>query len=168
MSIWSWIISLFMIVVFEPLPFTMWISCCLYIYICCFITNFSIFQSTFSGNLKKVNDDFYFQNDGLLTSWILKFFSGPYGSEGQNASAVRISSKSVKRFFRYRVFSIFKMSAVCNLGFLKSQNFICWWVHHAKFRQKWSVLCGYIAHLRFFKMTIVCHLAFLNFKCFAL
>ena len=35
-----------------------------YIYIfCCFITNFGIFNSTFSGNLKRVNDDFHFQNE---------------------------------------------------------------------------------------------------------
>jgi len=35
------------------------------------------------------------------------------------------SLKSVKRFLRYRdYFLIFKMADVCNLGFLKSENFI--------------------------------------------
>ena len=83
--------------------------------------------------------------------------------------------KSVKRFLNFeisRFFSIFKMAAVCNLGFSKSQNFIGWWVqraemhHRTKFQQNWSILCGYIAPVRFFKMRVVCHLAFLKFKCF--
>jgi len=65
---------LFMIfVVFDQSPLTLWINYCLYIYICCFDTNFSVFHSTFSGNLKRVNDDFHFQNDGLLHFHALLF-----------------------------------------------------------------------------------------------
>jgi len=39
--------------VFDQSPLTLWMN--LFLYICCFITNFSIFRSTFSGNLEGQN-----------------------------------------------------------------------------------------------------------------
>ena len=54
--------------VFDSSTLTLWINC--------FITNFSIFHSTFSRNVKRVNDDFHFQNDGLLYFHALLF--GPF------------------------------------------------------------------------------------------
>jgi len=60
-------------VVFDSSPLTLWINGCFYVYICCFIANFSIFHATFSGNVKRVNDDFHLQNDGLLHFHALLF-----------------------------------------------------------------------------------------------
>ena len=99
----------------------------LVIFIFAVLLPISLFFILHFREIKRVNGDCHFQNDGLPSSWIFKFrfFSGPYGSEVQYASALQIPSKSVKRVLKYRVFSIFKIAAcVCYLGLLKSQNFI--------------------------------------------
>jgi len=52
------------------------------------------------------------------------FFSGPYRSEGQNASAVQISSKSVKQFLRYLDFLYFQNGCQLPSGIFKYIAFI--------------------------------------------
>jgi len=91
----------------------------LYIYICCFITNFSIFRSTFSVNLKG-KWRFSFSNDGFPSSWNFKI-SKSYWLMGSRLAEMHHRAKFRRNWYIRcgdNDFSIFQKGSRHHLGFL--------------------------------------------------
>ena len=79
-------------------------------------------------------------------------FSGLSHVQGQSASRCQISSKSVKRLWRYGDLTVFKMAAVRHFGFGKFKFFLTVWavkrrilLIHAKLHKNRSNGCGDMA-----------------------